>query len=168
MLDGWKRNKKQGLIIKLDFEKDFDNLNWVHILKMLNFMGLPDKWILWMKECLKSSRISLLVNGSPRRGISNAQGDPLSPFLFIIAAEGLNWMFKQAEAHGLISGLEFEIDGLKITHLQNADDTLIFCKATLEDIEMVKRLLLELLKSEVWPENKLPQNCRVWCGRQGG
>ncbi|KAF7150616.1 hypothetical protein RHSIM_Rhsim02G0102700 [Rhododendron simsii] len=67
---------------------------------------------------------------------------------WIPVAEGLNWMFKQAEAHGLISGLEFEIDGLKITHLQNADDTLIFCKATLEDIQMVKRLLLELLKSE--------------------
>lgn len=67
--------------------------------------------------------------------------DPLSPFLFIIAVEGLNWMFKQAEARGLISGLEFEIEGPKITHLPFADDTLLYCIATLEDIQTVNRLL---------------------------
>lgn len=41
IVDGWKKSRKQGIIIKLDFEKAFDNLNWKYILRMLKLMGFP-------------------------------------------------------------------------------------------------------------------------------
>lgn len=69
------------------------------------------------------------------------QGDPISPFLFIIAAEGLNWTFKKAVAQGTLSGLAMGRDGPIITHLQFTDDTLVFCKANLEEVHTIKSLL---------------------------
>ena len=55
------------------------------------------------------------------------QGDPLSPFWFIFAAEGLNMMFNRAAELGLVRGFKFRDEGVRITHLQIADDTLVFC-----------------------------------------
>lgn len=147
IVDGWKKSKKQGLVIKLDFEKAFDNLNWKYILRMLNLMGFPRLWIKWMKECLQSAWVSVLVNGSPtkefqmQKGVR--QGDPISPFLFIIAVEGLNWLFKRALNQGILNGLVIGNDGPVITHLQFADDTLVFCKANLEEVQVVKKILCD-------------------------
>lgn len=70
------------------------------------------------------------------------QGDPLSPFLFILAAEGLNWQFKDAMNQGLLNGLQVGgQSGPILTHLQFADDTLIFCQAYLDQIMLIRRLL---------------------------
>lgn len=108
-------------------------------------MGFPMKWIKWIRECLTSAWISILVNGAPteefqmQKGVR--QGDPLSPFLFIIAAEGLNWSFKKMEAQGLIQGMQFGNGGPKLTHLQFADDTLVFCKADLVNVTNIRRVL---------------------------
>ncbi|XP_071712677.1 uncharacterized protein [Rutidosis leptorrhynchoides] len=63
-------------------------------------MGFGPKWITFIQACLSSSSISVLINGSPtaefspERGIR--QGDPISPFLFIIAAKGLNILAKRS------------------------------------------------------------------------
>lgn len=147
VVDSWKKERKQGLIIKLDFQKAFGNLNWNYTLEMMMIMGFPNKWILWIKECLSSSWIYVLVNGSSsldfqmEKGVR--QGDPLSPFLFIIAVEGLNWMFKNAVSQGSLCGLAMGNAGPIITHLQFADDTLVFCKAILEEVQTVKSLLCE-------------------------
>ena len=68
---------------------------------MLRRLGFNGKWIEWIKNCLESSSISVLVNGSPttafkpKKGLR--QGDPLAPFLFLIMAEGLAEVVRQAE-----------------------------------------------------------------------
>ncbi|GJU60342.1 RNA-directed DNA polymerase, eukaryota, reverse transcriptase zinc-binding domain protein [Tanacetum coccineum] len=87
-----------------------------HILDSLRF-GL--KWRSWIKTCLSSSRASILVNGNPtsefsiNRGLR--QGDPLSPFLFILVMEGLHNAFADAVGNGLISGnIPFNYLGLPI------------------------------------------------------
>lgn len=107
----------------------------------------------------------MLVNGAPTDEYQMhkwvRQGDPISPFLFIIAAEGLNWMFKKAESQGLLNGLEVGNGGLKLTHLQFADDTLVFEKAELNDVLAVKRIL-RAFELYFWPENQLSQNCSMW------
>ncbi|KAI3794113.1 hypothetical protein L1987_36740 [Smallanthus sonchifolius] len=68
-------------------------------------MNFPNRWRLWIKGVLKSAKASTLINGSPSkeflcsRGIR--QGDPLSPFLFLIAMESLNWMLQKARELGV-------------------------------------------------------------------
>ncbi|GFY88782.1 hypothetical protein Acr_06g0007220 [Actinidia rufa] len=69
------------------------------------------------------------------------QGDPMSPYLFIIAAEGLNWLLKNAELLGSFSGLKMRIDGPMVTHLQFTDDTLIFCQPNLAEVVSIKNVL---------------------------
>lgn len=62
VVEEWKRCRKRGLIIKLDFEKAFDKLNWNYLLKIMERMGFPSKWREWIQECLSSARVSVLIN----------------------------------------------------------------------------------------------------------
>lgn len=116
-----KKSNKQGVIIKLDFEKAFDTVNWEFLFDLLAKFGFGSKWLGWIKTCLSTASISILVNGSPtneiqlERGLR--QGDPLSPFLFNIVAEGLNKLLSRAKDMGLIRGAIVGPNGLKFTHL---------------------------------------------------
>ncbi|XP_071704814.1 uncharacterized protein [Rutidosis leptorrhynchoides] len=73
-------------------------------------LGFGSKWIRWMKAYLSSASISVLIKGSPTIEFSSERGvhqvDPVSPFLFIIAAEGLNITTKRAISSGFIKGVE--------------------------------------------------------------
>ncbi|XP_071700056.1 secreted RxLR effector protein 78-like [Rutidosis leptorrhynchoides] len=110
VVDELKRNKRHGIIFKVDFEKAFDSLNWNYLLEVMKCMGFGSKWQKWIGSCLNSASISSLINGSPTpefklsRGVR--QGDHLSPFLFIIAAEGLNILTKVAVDKGMYKGVE--------------------------------------------------------------
>ncbi|GJS75873.1 reverse transcriptase domain, reverse transcriptase zinc-binding domain protein [Tanacetum coccineum] len=74
--------------------------------------------------------MSILVNGSPteefrlERGVR--QGDPFSPFLFILAAEGLNAIVSEAVDKGIFKGIVVGSDRVMVSHLQYADDTIFF------------------------------------------
>ncbi|GFZ18817.1 hypothetical protein Acr_27g0005560 [Actinidia rufa] len=118
VVEEWKRSRKRDIIIKLDFEKAFDKVNWNYMLRMMDLMRFPQRWgdwRDWINECLSSARVFVLVNGSPcnefqmNKGVR--QGDPQSPFLVILAAEGLNWILKRAASLGSFSGLTKGIDG---------------------------------------------------------
>ncbi|XP_028085089.1 uncharacterized protein LOC114286192 [Camellia sinensis] len=143
IVDWSKKKKQKGMILKLDFEKAFDSVNWECLFEMLSSFGFQNKWIRWIKECLQSSRVSILVNGSPtaefcpENGLR--QGDPLSPFLFIIVAESLNMLFQRAKDLGLIKGVVIGTRRINVTHLQFADDTIVFCEAEEQEILNVKR-----------------------------
>lgn len=95
-----KKSKKQVLLFKVDFEKAFDSVNWEYLDSIISQLGYGEKWRMWIRGCLHSARLSVLVNGSPtkefemKKGVR--QGDPLSSFLFIIAMEGLNIAMKEA------------------------------------------------------------------------
>ncbi|GKE20981.1 RNA-directed DNA polymerase, eukaryota [Tanacetum coccineum] len=86
--------------------------------------------LLWIEACLRSSSMSILVNGSPteefgiKRGVR--QGDPLSPFLFILAAESLNAIMNEAVANGIFRGVKVGENNVMVSHLQYADDTIFF------------------------------------------
>ncbi|GKC60665.1 RNA-directed DNA polymerase, eukaryota, reverse transcriptase zinc-binding domain protein [Tanacetum coccineum] len=105
----WHRSrKKQLMIFKVYFEKAFDSLKWDFLDLVMEKLGFGIKWRSWIKGCLHNARAFVLVNGSPTnefeifRGLK--QGDPLSPFLFILAMEGLHAFICKAINMGMYKG----------------------------------------------------------------
>ncbi|PNY16161.1 cysteine-rich receptor-like protein kinase, partial [Trifolium pratense] len=84
----------------LDFEKAYDIINWSFLERMMIKMGFAEGWMKWIRACIFNSSMLVLVNGSPTEDFKVCkglrQGDPLSPFLFLIVAEGLTGMVKRA------------------------------------------------------------------------
>ncbi|GJW03946.1 RNA-directed DNA polymerase, eukaryota [Tanacetum coccineum] len=60
-----KLKKKQSLVFKVDFEKAFDSVWWDYLDDILRRFGFGEKWCTWIQSCLRSSRESVIVNGSP-------------------------------------------------------------------------------------------------------
>ncbi|GJW80836.1 RNA-directed DNA polymerase, eukaryota [Tanacetum coccineum] len=104
-----KAKKKQTLIFKVDFEKAFDSVRWDFLDDVLKNLGFGSRWRDWIQSCLNSSKGSILVNGSPTsefqyfKGLK--QGDPLSPFLFILVMESLHLSFQKVVNAGLYKGV---------------------------------------------------------------
>jgi len=83
----------------MDYEKAHDSISWDFHYYMISRLGLCNRLIRWIMECLKSSTISILINGSltkqfnPTRGLR--QDDPIIPFLFLNVVQGLLGMVNQ-------------------------------------------------------------------------
>lgn len=92
-----------------------------------------------------SVKYSILVNGqsrgliNPTRGLR--QGDSLSPYMFLLCAEGLSALLNNVESQGLIKGVVMTKGGSRINHLLLADDCLIFCGAEMVQWQVLKGIL---------------------------
>ncbi|KAK3231468.1 hypothetical protein Dsin_003349 [Dipteronia sinensis] len=141
----WKKSKEGGLMVKLDFEKAYDSLDHTFLDNMLCEIGFGWKWRQWISSCISSPVLSVLVNGSPSRqfGIHRGlrQGDPLSPFLFNVAVEGLSALFKRAEDMDLMRGVTFGGGTIHVSHLQFVDDTMLFIQPRTDYLKNAKRIL---------------------------
>ncbi|KAH1122970.1 hypothetical protein J1N35_006130 [Gossypium stocksii] len=141
-----KRNNCGGkLIFKLDFSKAYDSVRWDFLELMLAKIGFREKWRSWMLECLSTARGAVIIIGSSSnkfrfcRGLR--QGDPLSPFLFILVTEVLHLALDKASEKWLIEGFNDVIQGMTFSHLQFADDTIFFLKADDKVVTNVKYIL---------------------------
>nr|GEX56480.1 cysteine-rich receptor-like protein kinase [Tanacetum cinerariifolium] len=159
-----KKARKKCLLFKVDFEKAYDSLNWDFLLEVLIIIGFESKWCKWVEACLASASISVLVNGSPTKefnmGRGVRQGDPLSLFLFILAAKGLNLIMQDAVDKGLYRGVGVGNEAVSISHLQYADDIIYFANwskhnaknlmCILKGYEKVSGLKINFNKSKVY------------------
>lgn len=141
---------------KLDLAKAYDRVAWPFIQKVLAKMNFPPVFIDVIMECISSVSYSLLLNGHcvesfrPARGLR--QGDPLSPYIFIIAMNTLSFAFHLAEFNGELEGIQFARRGPRITHLMYADDIVLFFKASHDAAKSIKVTLDDFFKVEAWAE----------------
>ncbi|GJT77702.1 RNA-directed DNA polymerase, eukaryota, reverse transcriptase zinc-binding domain protein [Tanacetum coccineum] len=121
------KKKKKTLIFKVDFEKAFDSIRWDFLDDVLKEFGFRCKWRNWIQSCLTSSKGSILVNGCPTnefqfyKGLK--QGDPLSPFLFILVMESLHLSFQRIVNAGMFKGIVLD-QSLCLSHMFYADDAI--------------------------------------------
>ena len=133
------------MTLKLDMSKAYDRMEWCFLEKIMEKLGFAERWRCLVMKCVTSVTYAIRVNGSPMgyitptRGIR--QGDPLSPYLFLLCAEGLLSLIKTSVANGVIKGILVCREGPKLSHLFFVDDSLIFCRASLEDCDELQRVL---------------------------
>lgn len=127
------RGGKNFLAVKLDMNKAYDRLEWSFVKEVLSAYGFHEHWIALIMECITTVTYKAMLNGTtgpmiyPERGLR--QGDPISPYLFIIAAEGLNVLMKDAIEGGRISGVKLKANAPLLSSLMFADDTMLVTKA---------------------------------------
>ncbi|WJX43736.1 hypothetical protein P8452_30798 [Trifolium repens] len=138
VIDSAKKNSKQCLILKVDFEKAYDSVDCGFLDHMLCNFGFCDKWRAWMRSCVCAGSMSVLVNGSPtmeiniKRGLK--QGDPLAPLLFLLVAEGLGVLMRRAVELNRFQPFLLGREGMPVSMLQYADDTLCIGEASIENL----------------------------------
>jgi hypothetical protein len=130
---------------KLDQSKAYDRVDWNFLEKAMLKMGFCDTWTNWIMACVRSVRFSVRINGStldpfsPTRGLR--QGDPLSPYLFLLVGEALTCILKTEVVKGSITPLKVARRAPGISNLLFADDCLLFFKATKEEAQAVTNAL---------------------------
>lgn len=137
--------KTAGMMMQLDLSKAYDKVNWNYLEAILKDFGFDIQWIKWILALIKSTKFSILVNGSPANPFSPSQGirqgDPLSPFLFVILMEGLSRLICRAKEEGKIKGLQPLPSIPTTTRQQFVDDTMLHGSPTTKEALGFKKIL---------------------------
>ncbi|KAK9940828.1 hypothetical protein M0R45_017469 [Rubus argutus] len=164
------------LALKLDLSKTYDRMEWSFLRKVLERFGFAPMWIDVIMQCVTSVRYVFLLCGKlrgyviPSRGLR--QGDPLSPYLFLIGAEGFSALLSQSATVGSIPGIEICPSAPRINHLLFADDSLLFTEATTSACQTIQSVLtvygaasgqqVNFLKSSVVFSKSVPCHDQVY------
>ena len=102
-------------------------------------MGFHEKWVNLILHCITTVSYSILINGVaygsiiPIRGLH--QGDPISPYIFLLCTYGFSSLINNVARNQKMSGVLIYRGSPKITHLFFADDSLLFCKANSQECQ---------------------------------
>lgn len=123
ILHSFKRKRgttKKNFALKLDMSKAYDRIEWVFLEKMMRSMGFGEGWISLIMRCITSVTYTVVINGRegeefrPQRGLR--QGDPLSPYLFLICAEGFSRLITLAKRDGRLFGTRVGRGNVSVSH----------------------------------------------------
>ena len=146
VVDEKRRVRDKGVVFKIDFEKAYDHVDWGFLAHVLERKGFNSKWRSWMRGCLSSTSLAVLVNGNAKGWVKLSgglrQGDPLSPFSFTLVVDVLSRLMFKAEEKGLTEGFLVGRNRTRVSILQFADDTIFFSNATMEHLLNLKTFLL--------------------------
>lgn len=141
-----QKGKWGRMAVTLDMSKAYDRVEWDYLTAVLKRLSFSEQWVQLVMSCVTSVTYSVLVNGKPgstivpTRGLR--QGDPLSPYLFLLCAESFSSMLNQAENCGLITGAAVVGGGISTNHLLFPDDCVFFCSASTQEWSFRRDLLL--------------------------
>jgi hypothetical protein len=142
---GRRKGNRGYAAVKLNMSKAYDRVEWHFLEDMMNKMGFCRQWIELIMKCVSSVKYRIRVNDvlsnevRPERGLR--QGDPLSPYLFLICAEGFSALVQQAEREGSLRGVKVCPGAPSVSHLLFADDSLILCRAKEGDAQKLQDIL---------------------------
>ena len=133
------------MTLKLDMSKAYDRVECDFLDKIMERLGFDGKWRKLVGCCFRSVSFSIMINGEPHgffhpsRGLH--QGDPLSPYLFLLCAEGFHSLIQQVADNGELREVSLCKEGQKITDLFFVDDSLLFCRANDTNCQTVMNIL---------------------------
>ncbi|KAL0413621.1 UNVERIFIED_CONTAM: putative mitochondrial protein [Sesamum radiatum] len=137
--------KTGHMMLKLDISKAYDKIEWSFLRVVLLKLGFPEQFVRLILLCVSSVSYSFIMSGSsfgtvtPQRGLR--QGDPLSPYLFLLCTEAISSLLQGSEEKGHLKGVAICRRGLRISHLLFADDTLICCQGTETEATCIQQIL---------------------------
>ncbi|XP_068329845.1 uncharacterized protein [Pyrus communis] len=140
-----KARSKFEMGVKLDMHKAYDRVEWDFLEAVMEKLGFSLQWRNLVMGCVKTVELAILLNGQPgkpfipSRGIR--QGDPLSPYLFILVGEVLARLIQHAVERRRLTGIQLNYGCPTISHLFFADDTLIFMRADQQNCVCLLRIL---------------------------
>nr|XP_048331218.1 uncharacterized protein LOC125422872 [Ziziphus jujuba var. spinosa] len=149
----------------MDMQKAYDMIDWVVLTRILTLFGFLDRCTKLILNYISSPSMELMLNGSVfgkipmERGLR--QGDPLSPFLFILVTELLSRLLHSWESEGKFNGVKLGRLSPSITHLLFVDDILIFYQANSEELNKDSKYLdfpLFLERNKVCAFEELKRN----------
>jgi hypothetical protein len=139
------RTRVGFFVIKVDLSKAYDRLSWEFINRVLTEVNLPAVMINVIMNCITSVQSNVIWNGSrsdyftPQCGVR--QGDPMSPYLFVLCIDRLSHLIEEAIESGKWKPMRAGRNGPLISHLMFADDLLLFGQAEEENMTTVLNVL---------------------------
>ncbi|KAI8563745.1 hypothetical protein RHMOL_Rhmol03G0132800 [Rhododendron molle] len=144
-LKGHRRGKHSYAAIKLDLSKAYDRVQWDFVAEVMQAMGFDERWIHWVLQIVTTVSYSVTANGKerfsflPQRGLR--QGDPLSPYLFLLVIDVLSATIRSGARNNLFFGIIMKRGCPLLSHLLFADDALLFSSTDSRSISHIKALL---------------------------
>lgn len=141
-----KRGKSRACAIKLDMAKAYDRIEWEHLRRIMLQLGFHEFFVnLIMMRCVTYVSFSVKINGvlsevfKPTREIR--QGDPISPYLFLLCSKGLSCLLKSIGLVHISRGVTVGIHSPWTSHLFFVDDCIVFSEASQEGATRLLEIL---------------------------
>lgn len=130
-------------MLKVDMRKAYDSIEWSYLAQVLEYLQLPTQFRNWIKQCVQTVSFFILINGYPcapfhaKRGLR--QGDPLSPFLFVLSMEYLTRLLKQLKRNPDFN-YHPKCAKMNIVQISFADDMLLFSRGDPISVQLMFEL----------------------------